>query len=408
MNLLFDFITIRYKTGAGEYVRTVFYNLLEEIKERSKDHLKIFALYDSTFGIAYNDLTKQNLSKKNITIEYIDLHKNDICGIIKRYHINRFFIGCAQYLGNYPNIDKISCETICVIHDMVDEEISQKNLNIYCDMLNPEFHIAERVHSIYGFFRFQKATFSLIKHIRDIRNNYWKAKSRTKFIVNLHKNNKKFHLITDSEFSKKSLSFNLKLDENRIKTFYLPKRIFSKEFTASNEIKKIFENRKIYLLLNANLSLKNPYNTLAAFEQFANNNPESYLLTINGPSQQFTNHISIPFLNDADYEFALKQCYALIYPSFFEGFGYPPIEAMFHKKPVFSSYTTSLPEILGDAPIYFSPLYATDIYKALQELTDSNYDFFSQKSESQYSIISRKSENDLKELLNYILEGIND
>ena len=408
MNLLFDFITIRYKTGAGEYVRTVFYNLLKEINARSKDHIKLFALYDSTFGIAYEDLTEENLSKKNIAIEYIDLHKKDICKIIKKYQINRFFIGCAQYLGDYPNIDKIPCETICVIHDMVDEEIDQKNLNIYYDMLNPAFHLAERVHSIYGFFHYQKATLSFIKYIRTIRNKYWKAKSRTKFIINLHKNNKKFHLITDSEFSKKSLSFNLKLDEKRIRTFYLPNRIFFKEITASNEIKKIFENRKIYLLLNANRSLKNPYNTLAAFEQFAKNNPESYLLTISGPFQQFTNHISIPFLNDADFEFALKQCYALIYPSFFEGFGYPPIEAMFYKKPVFASYTTSLPEILGDAPIYFSPLYATDIYKALHELTDSNYDYFSQKSESQYSMINRKSEKDLRELLNYILEGIND
>ena len=78
------------------------------------------------------------------------------------------------------------------------------------------------------------------------------------------------------------------------------------------------------------------------------------------------------------------------------------------KKPILASYTTSLPEILGDAPIYFSPLYATDIYKALLELTNNNYEFYSQKSASQYSLISKKSETDFKQLLNYLLEGINE
>ncbi|MEA3323286.1 MAG: glycosyltransferase family 1 protein, partial [Patescibacteria group bacterium] len=36
-----------------------------------------------------------------------------------------------------------------------------------------------------------------------------------------------------------------------------------------------------------------------------------------------------------------------IYPSFFEGFGFPPLEAMMNNVPVISSHTTSLPEIVG-------------------------------------------------------------
>lgn len=408
MNLLFDFITTRYKTGAGEYVRTVFYNLLDELKKSSPKNIKIFALYDSSIGIAYDELTEKKLLKQNIGIEYIDLHKKNICDIIKTYQINRFFIGCAQYLGIYPDIDKISCETICVIHDLVDEETYQEHLDIYCEILNPANHLKEKKHSLLGCLQYKKNTLTFLQFICTLRKRYWKQKSRTQFICSLNKNNKNFHLITVSNFSRKSISFNLKMDEKSIITLYPPNRRFSKTSSISKEIKETFQNRKIYLFLNANRDLKNPHKTLSAFERFAETNQDSYLLTVNGPPKKFRNHITIPFLNDSDLEYALEHCYALIFPSFFEGFGYPPIEAMRFKKPILASYTTSLPEILGDAPIYFSPLYATDIYKALLELTNNNYEFYSQKSASQYSLISKKSETDFKQLLNYLLEGINE
>lgn len=54
---------------------------------------------------------------------------------------------------------------------------------------------------------------------------------------------------------------------------------------------------------------------------------------------------------NALYRFAL--CYT--FPSFYEGFGLPPLEAMAHGLPVLSAHTGSLPEILGDAARYFDP-----------------------------------------------------
>jgi len=46
---------------------------------------------------------------------------------------------------------------------------------------------------------------------------------------------------------------------------------------------------------------------------------------------------------------------ALIYPSLYEGFGIPPLEAMSFGCPVLCSNTSSIPEIVGDAGLYFDP-----------------------------------------------------
>lgn len=56
------------------------------------------------------------------------------------------------------------------------------------------------------------------------------------------------------------------------------------------------------------------------------------------------------------------------FPSFYEGFGLPPVEAMACGAPVASSSASSLPEILGDAAVYFDPASAESIKSALASL----------------------------------------
>jgi len=408
MNLLFDFITLQSKTGAAEYVRSVFFALLNEINTNSYSDIRIYALYDSSQGIAYEDLKTKNPSTTNLIFEFIDVYKHNICSIITEYHIDRFFIGCAQYLGNIPGIENISCETYCIIHDLIDEDVYHNNLDVYVEMLNPSYQLLEKKRTIKGFLQYQKRTLSFIKFFKNVRKAKWRSEPRLNFICKLYKKNPDFHLISDSEYSKNSISFNYAVNPKSIEVLYLPERTYHNSSPVSDDVKNLIGNKKFFLLLSANRSLKNPYNTIAAFNIFAENHQDCFLATVGYPKKEFKNHLVLSFLNDTDLEYLTKHCYALIYPSFFEGFGYPPIEAMKFGKPILASNTTSLPEILGDAAIFFSPLYPSSIYKALIELNDEKYHFFAEKSYERYSLIKKKSEHDLKTLLNYLLNGKND
>lgn len=75
---------------------------------------------------------------------------------------------------------------------------------------------------------------------------------------------------------------------------------------------------------------------------------ENQILHIEGDDQVLANYYS--------------QAQAFVYPSLYEGFGIPPLEAMAYDCPVISSNTSSMPEVLGDAALYFSP-FALDELK---------------------------------------------
>ncbi|MFA5270025.1 MAG: glycosyltransferase family 1 protein [Patescibacteria group bacterium] len=57
-----------------------------------------------------------------------------------------------------------------------------------------------------------------------------------------------------------------------------------------------------------------------------------------------------------------------VFPSLYEGFGLPPLEAMACGAPVVSSNVSCMPEVLGDAAIYFDPLSVEDMAKAMAEV----------------------------------------
>jgi glycosyltransferase involved in cell wall biosynthesis len=67
----------------------------------------------------------------------------------------------------------------------------------------------------------------------------------------------------------------------------------------------------------------------------------------------------------------LQACAAVIFPSLYEGFGMPVVEAMAHGKPVLCSNVTSLPEVAGDAAIYFDPKDPRQIAAAIEALGET-------------------------------------
>src|SRR5204863_9226094 len=57
-----------------------------------------------------------------------------------------------------------------------------------------------------------------------------------------------------------------------------------------------------------------------------------------------------------------------VFPSLYEGFGLPPLEAMAHGTPVVTSNTSSLPEVVGNAAVLVNPENVFDIMRALHRV----------------------------------------
>lgn len=79
----------------------------------------------------------------------------------------------------------------------------------------------------------------------------------------------------------------------------------------------------------------------------------------------------INFVEDQGKEYVYNLSSLFVYPSFFEGFGFPPLEAMRCGIPVIASNNSSLPEVVGKGGILIDPDKPDEIYRAIKNvLTD--------------------------------------
>ena len=74
------------------------------------------------------------------------------------------------------------------------------------------------------------------------------------------------------------------------------------------------------------------------------------------------------FKTAADFPAIYQQALAMIYPSFFEGFGIPVLEALYSRLPVITSNLSCLPEAGGDAAYYINPNDAVEIAEAMKRI----------------------------------------
>ncbi len=140
-----------------------------------------------------------------------------------------------------------------------------------------------------------------------------------------------------------------------------------------------------YLLYPANFwRHKNHPMLFTAFNMYRTRHPESAIRLVctgspDGQMDELRQAVQQMGLKDwiffpgylAQEEFAalLAACRALIFPSLYEGFGMPVLEAMVFQKPVLCSDVTSLPEVAGDAALYFNPKKPGEILLAIERIT---------------------------------------
>lgn len=84
--------------------------------------------------------------------------------------------------------------------------------------------------------------------------------------------------------------------------------------------------------------------------------------------------IQLGYVDDEALQWLYQNCFAFIYPSLFEGFGLPVLEAMSLGAAVIASKTTSLPEIVGSAGLLVDPLREEEIFQAMLRLSTGEID----------------------------------
>ncbi|MCL4487023.1 MAG: glycosyltransferase family 4 protein [Chloroflexi bacterium] len=80
----------------------------------------------------------------------------------------------------------------------------------------------------------------------------------------------------------------------------------------------------------------------------------------------------LDYVPEAELRALFAACDAFVYPSLYEGFGLPPLEAMACGAPVIASNTSSLPEILGDAALLVNPRNTGEIADAVERVVTSS------------------------------------
>ncbi len=81
--------------------------------------------------------------------------------------------------------------------------------------------------------------------------------------------------------------------------------------------------------------------------------------------------IEVGFVTDAELRTLYEAAACFVFPSFYEGFGLPPLEALALGCPVVASATASMPEVLGDVVFYCDPSKPEDIAEQIQRAIDT-------------------------------------
>ncbi|MEP7225735.1 MAG: glycosyltransferase family 1 protein [Gemmatimonadales bacterium] len=89
-----------------------------------------------------------------------------------------------------------------------------------------------------------------------------------------------------------------------------------------------------------------------------------------GGAESGTRIRRLGYVTDGELRALYENAACLLYPSLYEGFGLPPLEAMACGCPVISSNAASLPEVCGDAALYCDPRNPSDIAARISEILD--------------------------------------
>ncbi len=217
------------------------------------------------------------------------------------------------------------------------------------------------------------------------RQNFWHKS------LNVSKMLKQFDLIVAiSENTKKDIVELAQINPEKIYVIYSGIDDQYRPIEAAdpelNNIKKKYKLPHNFLLFLGSLEpRKNLLGIIQAFEVYKKKTNNDFVLVLAGaPAWQYKeiyklarksvykNDIKfLGYVPEEDKPYLYNLATIFLFPSFYEGFGFPPLEAMACGTPVISSFTSSLPEVLDGAAILVDPYNYNDCALAIEEIINN-------------------------------------
>jgi glycosyltransferase involved in cell wall biosynthesis len=196
-------------------------------------------------------------------------------------------------------------------------------------------------------------------------------------------------IVTVSHFSKKDIEQRFEIDAKRIDVVY---NAAGENFTLLSEEQKhkirhkFTEGKPYFMFLSSIHPRKNLGMLLKAFDRFKSKNMNDVQLLIVGEKYYWTKELQQQFENvkhKSDIIFIgrlqsnevnqlLAASIALVYISYYEGFGIPIVEAFHSGTAVITSNVTAMPETAGNAALLVDPFNENDITNAMWQLYTDN------------------------------------
>lgn len=200
-------------------------------------------------------------------------------------------------------------------------------------------------------------------------------------------------ILTVSEFSRQEISHFEKISKEKVHVYYIA--VDTEHYKPCKDRRKWeavlrrYDLPAEYFLFVGNTKPnKNIRRMLEAYALFREKSREDIALAVVGKKDglmtgvegldELMDDLGIEdhtyftgFVPEEDLPVLYSAARAFVFPSIYEGFGLPPLEAMACGCPVIASDVASLPEVCGDAALYANPYDARDMAAKLQELASS-------------------------------------
>jgi glycosyltransferase involved in cell wall biosynthesis len=197
------------------------------------------------------------------------------------------------------------------------------------------------------------------------------------FLKNINKSD---HIICFSEFTKNEIVEILNYPKEKISVLYhgIQKNIFYKKENITSNIKL---PKKFILSVGSIEPRKNLITLLNAYDKLNDVIKNEYKLVLVGfkgwENKEIMNLIKknkiiyLGYISDDELSNVYNLATCFIFPSLYEGFGLPPIEAMACGTPVIASNISCIPEICGEAAIYFNPFDVEELSNMMTNLLNN-------------------------------------